>query len=320
MVTNLDIFKKLEGIMQEADPEMDRYLNILKERHDYMTEYRREYNNLNKAIENIRNKLREMSNEKEETETLVKQARNRLIKLKEDVNTEKEYASDASLDKVSQDIDKVETLLTGAIKLENIEEAQIYLNKHNLKVKEIDELLEEYKKSKGVSEADIQTFISLINANASDYLSSFKGYRKACEESDEVFEAFDDILEVLMEWELIEESKELVEALPDIEETRSKRPDSEPLLNILVPLKSNSLEYWKSNYKNSYAHDHNIKLAQEIAYARRALLEEREYIGTKNAFDRVRKAYNNLSEYMYSRYHELGGTPNNYHGHDNRKR
>src|SRR5699024_11458456 len=120
-----------------------------------------------------------------------------------------------------------------------------------------------------VSEADIQTFISLINANASDYLSSFKGYRKACEESDEVFEAFDDIVEVLMEWDLIEESKELVEALPDIEETRSKRPDSEPLLNILVPLKSNSLEYWKSNYKNSYAHDHNIKLAQEIAYARR---------------------------------------------------
>jgi len=320
MVTNLDIFKKLEIMMQEAESEMDGYLEVLKERYDYMTTYRQEYKDLNTALYIVKKKLRKIAEEIEENENLLKQARKSVEKLKLDIDSEKEDYTDGSLDKASTDIEKVQRLLNRTIKLEDIENAQIYLSKHKLKVNEIDKLEEEYKKSEQITEANIKTLISLINANESDYLSSFKTYKEACEESEEVFEAFDDIVDVLVEWDMIEEAQELTEALPDIEETRSKRPDPEPLLAILLPMKSNGLEYWKSNYRNSYAHDHNIKLANEIAYARRALLEKREYKGTKNAFDRVKAAYNNLSEYMYSRYHELGGTPNNYHGHEDRKR
>jgi len=320
MVTNLDIFKKLEIMMQEAESEMDSYLEVLKERYDYMTTYRQEYKDLNTALYIVKKKLRKIAEEIEENENLLKQARKSVEKLKLDIDSEKEDYTDGSLDKASTDIEKVQRLLNRTIKLEDIENAQIYLSKHKLKVNEIDKLEEEYKKSEQITEANIKTLISLINANESDYLSSFKTYKEACEESEEVFEAFDDIVDVLVEWDMIEEAQELTEALPDIEETRSKRPDPEPLLAILLPMKSNGLEYWKSNYRNSYAHDHNIKLANEIAYARRALLEKREYKGTKNAFDRVKAAYNNLSEYMYSRYHELGGTPNNYHGHEDRKR
>lgn len=320
MVTNLDIFKKLELMMQEAESEMNSYLEVLKERHDYMTTYRQEYRNLNIALYNIKKKLQKIAGEIEENENLIKQARSSVEKLKIDIDNEKEDYTDGSLDKASEDIEKVLNLLNGTIKLEDIENAQIYLSKHNLNVNEIDKLEEEYKQSEQITESNIKTLISLINANESDYLANFKTYREACEENEEVFEAFDDIVNILVEWELIEEAQELTEALPDIEETRSKRPDPEPLLAILLPMKSNGLEYWKSTYRNSYAHDHNIKLANEIAYARRALLEKREYKGTKNAFDRVKAAYNSLSEYMYSRYHELGGTPNNYHGHEDRKR
>src|SRR5699024_4286885 len=247
MVTNLDIFKKLELMMQEAESEMNSYLEVLKERHDYMTTYRQEYRNLNIALYNIKKKLQKIAGEIEENENSIKQARSSVEKLKIDIENEKEY-----------------------------------------------------KQAEQITESNIKTLISLINANESDYLANFKTYREACEENEEVFEAFDDIVNILVEWELIEEAQELTEALPDIEETRSKRPDPEPLLAILLPMKSNGLEYWKSTYRNSYAHDHNIKLANEIAYARRALLEKREYKGTKNAFDRVKAAYNSLSEYMYS--------------------
>ena len=101
---------------------------------------------------------------------------------------------------------------------------------------------------------------------------------------------------------------------------RVKRPGREPLLKVLKPIKSSDLLYFQSKNKNSESYDLNSKFAEELAYCRRALLEDREYVGTSNAFDRVTTDFDELKDYMYDRYHQLGGAPVNYHGHDGRKR
>src|SRR5699024_9161605 len=135
--------------------------------------------------------------------------------------------------KASEDIGKVLNLLNGTIKFEEIENAQIYLSKHNLNVNEIDKLEEEYKQSEQITESNIKTLISLINANERDYLANYKTYREARKENEEEFEAFDDKENIMVEWEMMEEAQKLTEALPDIEETKSKKPEPEPLIAIL---------------------------------------------------------------------------------------
>ncbi|MCO4349252.1 hypothetical protein [Staphylococcus agnetis] len=47
----------------------------------------------------------------------------------------------------------------------------------------------------------------------------------------------------------------LLEASPIIVEDRVKRPDAEPLLDLLTPIKSAGLEYFQSGNKNSHSYD-----------------------------------------------------------------
>lgn len=321
MVTNLDIFEDIQDMMKKAKEEKKSYLDALEERKDYMTTYRQEYRKLNTAIAYVKTLLLRSTKSNEEQEISLKKVRNIVDKQIDETRKEQEYYTDGSLDRVLKDLHKVKGLLDGKVKIDDIEEAKIYIGKNNIEIPELNDLLEYFEEGqREVKSGDVKQLLKLIDECESDYLSSFKTYRKACEESEEVFDSFDDIVAVLLEMDFVEAAEELGDALPDVEETRRQRPDPEPLLNILVPFRSNDLEYWKSNYNNSNAHDHNIELADAVAYVRRALLEEREYQGTKNAFDKMDEAYNKLYKYMHARYHELGGKPKNYHGHDSRKR
>ncbi|MCO4342157.1 hypothetical protein MTR02_12195, partial [Staphylococcus agnetis] len=83
----------------------------------------------------------------------------------------------------------------------------------------------------------------------------------------------------------------LLEASPIIVEDRVKRPDAEPLLDLLTPIKSAGLEYFQSGNKNSHSYDLSTAFAKKLAYVRRALLENREFIGTSNAFNRMNVAF-----------------------------
>ncbi|MFD3245079.1 hypothetical protein ACE3L8_12335 [Staphylococcus simulans] len=310
MVTNLDIWYKIEKMMSDAEGHMSSYLNVLSERHEYMTLYRKEYRKLNDAVSRVKNTvLKEMNNNLEQ-QNAIKKIRSKINKRIEVI--EEEYNTEENSDNVIKDLQRVLDILEiKNIKEGDLEEVQTILKKVNIDIKDLNDL----SLTKTVNNSSLEQLLALIKAAESDYLNSFKEYKRACEHSDEVFDAFDDIVGVLLEYRFADEANNLINALPDIEDSRKKRPDPEPLLEILVPIKSSGLEYWKSTYRNSYAHDYNIAFAKEIAYVRRALLEEREFRGTQSAFNRLNDAYADLRNYMYSRYHELGGTPYNYHGH-----
>lgn len=163
-----------------------------------------------------------------------------------------------------------------------------------------------------------ESIMQKIERLRSEYTSGFVRYREALEQGEDVQKEVDDVIGDLEDGGYIKESEMLLEARPSIVEGRVKRPDPEPLLDLLTPIKRAGLEYFQSGNKNSHSYDLNVAFAKELAYVRRALLENREFIGTNNAFNRINIAFDELSGYMYERFHQLGGLPENYHGHDNR--
>lgn len=314
--TNLDKFMQIERMMNEADSLMNVYLAVLQERHEYMSEYRVEYKKLRRRTYDVINSLQKESEDNEEKETLIKSARNKVSDILEGVKEAQDTDMTEDYTKAIKSLaDALESLETP--NKEAIEHVQTVISKTPYKVPEIDLLAEDVREEKNVS--NLEDVISLLNNAKEEYLSSFKAYRIACEESEEVFYTFNDIVDVLDELERIDEAEDLAEALPDIEDKRRERPAPDELLELLEPIKSAGLLYFASKNKNSHSYDLNVSFAQEIAYTRRALLEDREYRGTKNAFTRLRQSFEELSTYMYQRFHQLGGTPNNYHGHDDRK-
>ncbi|MEB7435748.1 hypothetical protein [Staphylococcus pasteuri] len=314
--TNLDKYYEIEDMMADFKSVKDSYLDTLKDRHDYMNEYRAEYKRLVRTINDIKRSIKKNSDTEEERKVLLKSSRKQIdahiehLKELQEQNTYEDY--ERSIKAMELNKDK----LNDNARKESIEEVRDSIKRTDLKIEELDILIdseEDYELSE-----EIEDITTLISTAEDDYLSSFKEYRKACEESDEVYDAFNDIFEVLLDIGLDYESEKLSNALPDVEETRKKRPDPTELLNILKPIRSAGLLYWQSKYKNSDSYSLNKTFANEVAYSRRALLEDREYNGTKNAFERLENAYIDLKNYMYERYHQLGGTPNNYHGHDSR--
>lgn len=320
MVSNLDKFKRIENVMTEVQGEMEAYLKVLLERHEYMNTYRKEYKKLKRTVSDIKNELKSNESANEEINALVKSARNKVERNIEELKKDREIDLEGGYDIAIKSMTDVNVLLEGSPKLDKIEDAKLLLQKNNVEIPEINVLLEDYANElRSSNKEDVKrSVIKLLDNADSEYLDSFKGYREACEESEDVYESFSDIVDVLLELGFLIEAEELTEALPDIEETRRTRPNPEPLLNMLVPVKSAGLQYFPSRNRQSDSYDLNVAFAKEVAYARRALLEDREYIGTKNAFDRVNKAFEDLSSYMYERFYQLGGTPKNYHGHDDR--
>lgn len=315
-LTNLDKFYKIEDMMEKAESEVDSYIEKLKDRNEYINEYRREFMGLKSTVGRIKREL-DMSKEAftEDQHILFKSGLVKLGKEIKRLEEERQYDADNNY---SSAIKKLGNAYDDLAENPNIDTIETYidvLSNQGVNIEEFTFLVSETKGNNSASH-----IVKMLSEAESEYLKSFKEYRESCEAGEDVLNAFERVADLLYDEGYVQEYQDLEEVLPDIDGERGERPDPQSLLDIFVPIKSSNLEYWRSNYRNSRGHELNLNFAKAIAYMRRALLEGREYRGTQNAYDRLKAAYDDLSEYMYERYHELGGTPNNYHGHEDRKR
>lgn len=317
--TNLDKFEEIKKMMEAYEGIKEPYLAALKERKDYMNEYRREYRKLVRALSDIKSSLNKEDATSEEINVLKKSARISLRKQLEAFEEQKELDPYKDYDK---GIDAVHDALSSLQKknLKNIEDINSELTRYDVKIKEIDALVEYAGYNDGSQREQKEKVLSLIDIAESDYLSGFKAYREACENEEGVIEMFDDIFSVLAQLGYDLEASIMADALPDLEESRKQRPSPDELLEVLKPIRSNDLLYWKSNRTKAHSYYYNKEFADALAYARRALLEDREHAGTESAFNSLEDTYTDLKTYMEDKYHELGGKPYNYHGHMNRKK
>ncbi|WP_193018633.1 hypothetical protein [Staphylococcus equorum] len=317
--TNYDKFLKIETMMDEARELMQPYEDALKERYDYMNELRREYSNLSHALGRIEQSLQKQSNELEEDEdvkTVVKAANDKLSTHIEAIEEDNQYGE--RNDAVKQ-LKRAKEQLEGKVDVGNIETAWRITKARGIDIEEINVLMDLMDAMKSNKQDDvIQSVISKIVNVQNEYVSSFVTYRNSYDEEIDVASIIASIINELEDGGYEKEAQTLEDAKPSTTEARGKRPNPEPLLDILKPIKSAELLYFQSNNKKSESYSLNKAFAYEVGYTRRALLEDREYKGTESAFDRLNTAYDNLSGYMYERFYQLGGDPKNYHGHDDR--
>lgn len=316
--TNLDKFYAIQKIMNQVESLKEPYIKALEERHQYMSEYRKEYRKLVRALHDIRHNLDKEDKHEEEVQIIIKSARIQLRKQLEAYEEKKELDPFTDYDKTIKGLNEAIESMYEDVSLNMIENVRAELSSYKIKLKELDALVELMEVKKNGNDEQKAKIIELINIAENDYLNGFKAYREACENDEGVVDMFDDIFSVLAQLGYDVEASIMADALPDYEEERKVRPQPDDLLDVLQPIKSANLEYWQSNRRKAVAYEYNMAFAREVAYTRRALLEDREYNGTVSAFDRLQSAYDDLSDYMYDRYHELGGTPYNYHGHMDR--
>ncbi|WP_436962402.1 hypothetical protein [Staphylococcus shinii] len=318
--TNLTKFEEIQEMMEKFNDLSVEYEKVLHSRYEYMSDYRNEYTKLLRTINDLKARLyKEIDNDEE-----VKEVKEGIIKaFEKQIRRYTELSKEEAYTDYQKEINALEYALNIVKKAKDkrfVEDAITELENSKVESNQMNDLLELIKRNDSEEEEKIKSIIMIINAAEEDYLSGFKAYREACENKEEVFEAFDDIFNLLINLGYEYEASILARGLPDLEEQRKERPDPEELLDVLKPIKSAGLEYWKSNRTNAFAYDYNIAFAREVSYTRRALLEDREYIGTKNAFERLNAAYDNLKGYMEEKYTQLGGTPYNHHGHLDRQK
>lgn len=316
---NLEKFQEIESMMEEAKVLMKPYEDALEERYEYMNELRREYSNLSHTLGRLEQSLKKQSNELEEDEdvkTVVKAANDKLSTHIEAIEEENQYGE--RNDTVKQ-LKRAREQLEGKVDVGNIETAWRITKARGIDIEEINVLMDLMDAMKSNKQDDvIQSVINKIMRVQNEYVSSFVTYRKAHDEGIDVTSMITSIINELEDGGYEKEAQALEDAKPSTTEERGGRPNPEPLLNVLNPIKSAGLEYFQSKNRNSDSHTLNAAFAKEVAYTRRALLENREYKGTNSAFNRLNTAFDNLSEYMYERFYQLGGKPINYHGHDDR--
>lgn len=320
--SNLDKFREIEKMMDQFLILESDYLNKLHERYDYMSEYRAEYNKLKRSVISAKSDLESKETIKissDEKNSLIEMIKRKLHKQIERYMESEEYEmSIKSKQTINVLNDALNTLRKGVTnkRLEHMNEELIDIN---VFIVEIENLIVAISKE-NVSRKNIKEAINLLEVAYSEYLSTFREYRLACENRDGIVETFEDIHKVLTGLGFESEATRLRKALPDYNDQKRMRPNADELLEIIKPFKSNDLVYWQSNNNNSGAYGYNEQLSKSISKTRATLLRNAEYKGTEKAFKELKTDYFNLKSYMEEKYYQLGGTPNNFHGHDKRKK
>lgn len=320
--SNLDKFNEIETMMDQFLALESSYLAKLKERFDYMSEYRSEYNKLKRAVNTALADL-----EGKEVRRINKDEQNALTEsIKSKLNKQIERHTEVAEHEMSVRSKQAIVVLTEALNTlrKGVTKKQLERMKDELIgakvfVEEIESLILSISKE-NVSKKKIGNAIGLLEAAYSEYLSTFREYRLACENRDGIVETFEDIHKVLIGLGFESEAARIRKALPDYNDQKRMRPNADELLEIIKPFKSNDLVYWQSNNNNSNAYGYNKQLSKSISKTRATLLRNAEYKGTEKAFKELKTDYFNLKSYMEEKYYQLGGTPSNFHGHDKRKK
>lgn len=316
--TNLDKFLTIEQMMNEAQGLMEPYLSSLEARYEYMNVLRQEYSNLSHALGKVQQRVLKQGDKLDidaDVKNVAKSARDRIDEHIEAI--EEDLDDDDSQPSVNQ-LKHARENLEGDLNEDSIGEAWRLLKVRKIEIEELTVLMDLIDAMEDGQQDTAESIVKKIDRLRSDYTSGFVRYREALEQGEDVQKEVDEVIADLEDGGYAKEVEILTDARPSIAEERGLRPDPQPLLDLLNPIKSAGLEYFQSRNKNSQSYDLNVAFAKEVAYTRRALLEDREYIGTRNAFSRLNTAFEELSSYMYERFHQLGGTPENYHGHENR--
>lgn len=219
-VTNLDKFYKIQTMMDEFNSLRKPYLDTLKQRNEYMSEYRQEFRKLVRTLQEVKSSLKKTNSYDEEIKVLVKSAKiqlKRQLEAFEELKESDPYSDyQQAIDAVNESLDALNHKMRSG-KLENV---IVTLAKHRVMIRELEAMTELIEANTETNEETTRKILQLIDIAENDYLSGFKAYRKACENDEGAADMFNDIYNVLVQLGYDNEATMLRDALPDYEEER----------------------------------------------------------------------------------------------------
>ncbi|HHD1124082.1 TPA: hypothetical protein ACN1ZG_002277, partial [Staphylococcus aureus] len=252
--TNLDKFLVIEEMMSEAQGLMETYLDALHERYEYMIVLRKEYTHLSSTLAKVQQRVIKQGDKLEIDEDVKNVAQSARERIDEHIEAlEEEYGED-NQPSIKQ-LKLAREQLEGKLDEDSIGEAWRLLKVRRIKVEELNVLMDLVDAMESGQQETSESIVQKIEKLRSEYTSGFVRYREALERGEDVQREVDDVIANLEDGSYIKESEMLLEARPSIVEERVKRPDPQPLLDLLTPIKSAGLEYFQSRNKNSHSYD-----------------------------------------------------------------
>ncbi|MBF2780148.1 hypothetical protein IOR54_13815, partial [Staphylococcus saprophyticus] len=175
-LTNLDKFYKIEDMMDKAETEVDSYIEKLKDRNEYINEYRREFMSLKSTVGRIKREL-DMSKEAftEDQHILFKSGLVKLGKEIKRLEEERQYDADNNYSSAIKKLGNAYDDLAENPNIDTIESYIGVLSNQGVNIEEFTFLVSETKGEKSASH-----IVKMLSDAESEYLKSFKEYRESC--------------------------------------------------------------------------------------------------------------------------------------------
>lgn len=307
MAYNNEKIQNLLAITDEIDPLMQKYLDGLKRRYEWSQSARAEYNRIRKDVTNIANELQRYSKKGQRVEdtlnNLALSVRNEASSLNDIYIDEVDTKGERGLEELSElrmsdfTVDYAETMHSYIKKNVPIKKGRLLaLLRKRVNVKTID--TEKFEVAKKIGRQ--------LEEVANEYLK--KGYKHFS--SSEFAANIAPIVRKLQANDFSEEASQLQQTnlmLPE----EPERPNNQEIIEILHKARSPAM-YISQGYTSPMF---VRPVYKDMNYFQRALRENREYVGTENAYTRLKLSLSDLYEYYTAFYVQAGGTPRNYHGH-----
>lgn len=312
MANNNEKIQNLISSKSSLEELVSTYLDQLKERYEWTQSTRSVFFTTRRSINDVANDLNKAikkENKKDDAfETLV-------ARIKSEANRLNQKYEDTYHD-TERGLDELASLSSNDLTVDFAASMSSYISNQitDFSCRRLINLLD---KRQIISPTD-HTYIESLKVISIELKQAvqehMKGFKKFFEDgnADQLRSIVSSISSELAAFNLDEEASKLNEALNSLNlNSEPSRPNPEELIDILHETRSpvmyisrgyTVLEYVKPVYKS-------------MNYFQRSLREGREYVGTKNSWDKYISDLNSLEEYYYTHYVQVGGKPRNYHGH-----
>lgn len=312
MANNNEKIQNLLSSKTILEDQVNTYLDQLKERYEWTQTIRSAFFAARRSINDVANDLKRISKKelKKDTsfETLVTRIRSEATRLNQ------KYEEIQGI--TERGLDELASLSANDLTVDYADTMNAYITNQitEFSTRRLINLLEKRNNIAPANQEYIDRLQS-ISVNLKQVTQEYmKGFKKFFEDdnSEQLRSVISPISNELAAMNLGEEASKLNDALMSLDlKSEPLRPNPEELVDILHETRSPAmyisrgytvLEFVRPVYKS-------------MNYFQRSLREGREYVGTKNSWDKYISALNSLEKYYYTHYVQAGGKPKNYHGH-----
>ena len=207
-----------------------------------MNVLRKEYSNLSHTLGKIQQRVIKQGDKLEVDADVKNVAQSARDRIDEHIEAIEEDKADGDNQPSVKQLKRARKKLDGELDEDSIGKAWRLLKVRKIEIEELNVLMDLIDAMEDGKQDKAESIVKKIEKLRSDYTSGFVRYREALEQGEDVQKEVDNVIGDLENSGYIQEAESLTDARPSIAEERGLRPDAQPLLDLLNPIKSAGLE------------------------------------------------------------------------------